>query len=248
MDMESIVNKNTQIRVAVVWNDSVYSETLLDPSKGVVLGTSNKANLNAPLGALVGTDAYQLFAPGGMGAQLSLHNSMNGWIEQSGKRRTFNNEPGMHILQDGDRGLINVTDQLAVFFYVTSATKQTFATPLLAALESRFFMCLLGAMLLHFGLLITAFAFKDYQAFVNVQIDDRFTEVLTQKNEEVEVEEMEEEEEEDVGKQAGGEEGKFGEEDKLDKSKVPTTDGELVDKIKNVDALSPMHWKIWFPI
>ena len=50
MDMESIVNKKTQIRVAVVWNDSVYSETLLDPSKGVILGTSKKADLCAPVG------------------------------------------------------------------------------------------------------------------------------------------------------------------------------------------------------
>jgi hypothetical protein len=234
MDMESIVNKKTQIRVAVVWNDSVYSETLLDPSKGVVLGTSKKADLCAPVGALLATDAYQLFASGGMGAQLQLHGNMTGWIEQSGARRHFENEMGMHTLQDGDRGLVNVNDHLAVFFYVTSATQQTFATPLLAALESRFFSALLFAMILHFGVLITAFAYKDYQAFVNVQIDDRFTEVLTQKNEEVEVEDMEEEEEEDVGKQAGGEEGKFGKEDKLDKSKVPTTDGELVDKIKNV--------------
>lgn len=229
------MNQKTQIRVAVVWNDSVFSETLLDPSKGVLLGTSDKADVRAPTSALLATDAYQLFIPATMGAQLSLPNRTNGWIEQGGQRKSFDNQPGMHSLQEGDRGLININDQLAVFFYVTSSSHQKFATPLLAALESRFFSALLFAMILHFGLLIAAFASKNYEAFVNVQIDDRFTEVLTQKNEEVEVEmEEEDEEEEDVGKQAGGEEGKFGEEDKLDKSKVPTTDGELVDKIKNV--------------
>ena len=235
LDMESIVNKTTQVRVAVVWNDSVFSETLLDPSKGVVLGTNNKADVRAPTHALLATDAYQLFQPSTVGAQLSLPNNTTGWVEQGGQRKSFSNEPGMHALKEGDRGLINVNEQLAVFFYVTSSSQHKFVTPILAALESRFFSSLLFAMILHFGLLITAFATKDYEAFVNVQIDDRFTEVLTQKNEEVEVDlEDEEEEEEDVGKQAGGEEGKFGEEDKLDKSKVPTTDGELVDKIKNV--------------
>lgn len=234
--MERIVSKKTQIRVAVIWNDSVFSETLLNPEKGGVLGSSKKADLRAPLDALVATDAYSLFSPGSaMGAQLSLHPNMNGWIEQGGQRRNFNNEGGMQLLQKGDRGLINISDQLAVFFYITESEKVSFATPLLTIFESRFFTALLFAMILHFGLLIAAFAFKDYQAFVNVQIDDRFTEVLTQKDEEVEVDDLEEEEEEDdVGKQAGGEEGKFGEEDKLDKSKVPKTDGELVDKIKNV--------------
>ena len=235
LDMESIVSKKIQIRVAVIWSDSVFSETLIDTEKGGVLGSSKKADLRAPLDALVATDAYRLFSPGSsMGAQLILHPNMNGWVEQSGTRREFSNEQQMQLLQVGDRGLININEQLAVFFYVTEVEKSTFATPLLTVFESRFFSALLLAMILHFGLLITAFAFKDYQAFVNVQIDDRFTEVLTQKDEEVEVEDLEEEEEEDVGKQAGGEEGKFGEEDKLDKSKVPKTDGELVDKIKNV--------------
>ena len=234
MDMESIVNKTTQLRIAVIWNDSVFSETLVNPVKGATLGTSKKVDLSAPLSAMVASDSYQLFMPSTIGAQLNLHNNMSGWLEQGGTRKEFDSTPGIQMLDVGDRGLVNINDKLAVFFYVMETQKQTFATPLLAALESRFFNALLLAMILHFGVLIAAFAFKDYEAFVNVQIDDRFTEVLTQKDEEVEVDMEEEEEEEDVGKQAGGEEGKFGEEDKLDKSKVPTTDGELVDKIKNV--------------
>ena len=50
------MNKNTMVRVAVLWNDSVFSETLISPTKGATLGTHKKAD-----------------GPGGVAAKESLH-------------------------------------------------------------------------------------------------------------------------------------------------------------------------------
>jgi hypothetical protein len=179
---------------------------------------------------------YPLFAPGSeMNAQINLDAKMTGWMERGGNRSDLNGESGVTMLAVGDRGLINISDEVAVFFHVTEQPVQTFGVPFLGNAEAGFFTAILFAVVVHFGVLIAAFAGMSYSYVIDFKLEDHFTEVLSQKIEDVDVDmEEEEEEEEDVGKQAGGEEGKFGEEDKLDESKVPKTDGELVDKIKNV--------------
>ena len=230
------MNKRTVIRVAVLWNDTVFSETLLNPAKGGSLGIDKRSNLRAPIGSLLGVGEYPLFTAGSeTTAQLNVDPKMTGWLEKEGERSDLTSASGINTLSQGDRGLINITDELAVFFYVTEQSTQTYGIPFLGNSEPSFFTALLFAMLLHFGVLIAAFAGTTYRYAIDFRLEDHFTEVISQKIDEVDPDELEEEEEEDdVGKQAGGEEGKFGQEDKLDKSKVPTTDGELVDKIKNV--------------
>ena len=232
------MNKNTMVRVAVLWNDTVFSETLIKPNKGATLGTHKKADIRAPSQALLSTDLYDLFTKGGsMGAQLILNPNMKGWIEQNGERREIAGESSMQFLGLGDRGLVNITDNLAVFFYVIDTDKESFAVPLLASEGPHFLSTMAFALLIHFGVLIAAFMYKNYDlaAEMSFQGVDRFLSEVVQ-IEDTEPEELMDEDE-DLSKQAGGEEGKFGEEDKIEESKVPKTEGEMVDKIKKVGVL-----------
>ena len=118
------------VRVAVLWNDTVFSETLIRPDKGATLGTHKKADIRAPSQALLATDLYQLFDKGSE-AQLVLTPTMKGWIEQNGTRREIIGESSMQFLQIGDRGLVNITDNLAIFFYVVDTDKESFGVPFL---------------------------------------------------------------------------------------------------------------------
>ena len=229
------------VRVAVIWNDTVVSEQIINPRKAVSLGSGKKAPVSIPAPATgIFGDRFDLFKPAGSGLDLQLDSSMEGWVDTGDERKTLEKNSKLTPLSIGDRGLIKLTDQTAIFFSVIEAPMAKFKLPLLMSIESRFLTSLLFALTLHLALLVSAFMLKDYSlSAVSVKIDDRFMDVMTDVIQDDPLEEAEEEEEEeDVGKQAGGEEGKFGEEDKLDKSKVPTTDGELVDKIKNVGLAS----------
>ena len=171
------------IRVAVLWNDTVYSETLVRLDKGATVGTHKKAQIRVPSEALLATDLYQLFTKGGsMGAQLMLSPTMTGWLELNGERRDFTKEVGAQFLQIGDRGLVHINDKLAVFFYVVDCDRETFAVPLLASEGPHFLSSMAFALLVHFGILIAAFMFKDYDRAVNLSFQgvDRFLSEVVQ--------------------------------------------------------------------
>ena len=76
---------------------------------------------------------------------------------------------------------------------------------------------ILFAVVMHLGFLIAAFLFwSDDPVFAELDLSDRFMKVIVEEPPEIEEEEEEENIDEDVGKKAGGEEGKFGEEDKIE--------------------------------
>ena len=122
------------IRVAVLWNDSIFSESFIRADRGVTIGTHKKAAVRVPSESMLSTDLYQLFAKGGgeMGAQLTLSNQMGGWLEVRGERQELSGGADAQFLQVGDRGLINITDELAVFFYVVNREQDKYGVPLLA--------------------------------------------------------------------------------------------------------------------
>lgn len=233
------MNKNTMIRVAVLWNDSIFSESLIRAAQGVTIGTHKKAMIKVPSESALSTDLYQLFSKGGgeMGAQLTLTPQMSGWVEVGGARQEISGSADPRFLQVGDRGLININDQLAVFFYVVNRDQDKFGIPLLADERPQFLFAIAFALIAHFSLLIAAFMYRDYSLEMELSMEGvaRFIDQAA----EIEDKEPEElmDEDEDLSKQAGGEEGKFGEEDKIEESKVPKTEGEMVDKLKNVGVL-----------
>ena len=229
--------RQTLIRIATLWQDTVVSETTFSPKSKISIGDSTKSSVVIPDIEPFGS-SYELFSKSnGDQAELSLHPSMEGWIERRGERSTLADLKERSLSLDvGDRGTLKLNDELTLFFQVLEHEAKKTGVPFLAGTESGLLGSFLFAMITHFAVLVWAFANQNFQlAFVEMQIDDRFMEVLTEKIEDEAIDmEEEDEEEEDVGKQAGGEEGKFGEEDKIDKSKVPTTEGEMVDKIKNI--------------
>ena len=107
--------------------------------------------------------------------------------------------------------------------------------PFLERADTRLLSSLILALLLHFGILIFSFICKSYEfsAAMNLQGSNRFFQELTIIDEVIE----EDLEEDIMGKAAGDQEGAFGERDKVVKSKVPKTEGELVDRVRDVGVV-----------
>ncbi len=224
---------NIALRIAILWNDAVISEKQVPVSQNVTIGAEKGHTFHVPtLNSRY--EGSTLFSPNGGNAVTLSAFSNDGWLEQDGKRVDLSNQSV--TLRLDDRGLIKLDAQTAIFFKVVQTTEFAASSSFFGKMENVFMSSLLLALSLHLGILILGLAARTFEAeFIDVELDDRFTEILTEKIEEAKKEELPvEEEQEDVGKKAGGEEGKFGQEDKTEKSKVPTTDGEMVDKIKNV--------------
>ncbi len=222
---------NIALRVAVLWNDTVILEQQVPANKNVTIGTNSKSTVVIPT-LPSKYDGQILFSPSGSAVNLQPFEK-NGWVEKAGQKKDIT---GSIDLSENDRGLIRLDEETAIFFKVVTPTTFVATASFFGKLENVFMTSLLIALALHLGALILGLAARTFEAeFTDVELDDRFAEIITEKIEEAKKEELPvEEEQEDVGKKAGGEEGKFGQEDKTEKSKVPTTDGEMVDKIKNV--------------
>lgn len=232
------MSRKSQLRVAVLWHDTVVSETTVS-GKSVTIGENPKNTLMIPDAANVG-NSYELFsADKGGGYSLNLADGMSGQISIKGEEFSAEDalkQKGRSISVDGkDWGVIDL-GPLAVFFQFVDDRAVVPATPIWGALETSVLSSILVALTVHLGVLIAAFMLYDEKPqFTDLDLDDRFMKVIVEEPPpEIEEEEEEESVDEDVGKKAGGEEGKFGEEDKKDKSKVPKRDGEMVDKIKDV--------------
>lgn len=228
----------SQLRVAVLWHDTVVAETTVS-GKAVTIGEDVKNTLMIPDVANVGA-SYELFsAERGGGYSLNLSNEMTGQLSLKDDEVSVEDarkDKGRSISVDGeDWGVIDL-GPLAIFFQFVDGRALVPTTPIWAALETSVLSSILTALTIHFGVLIAAFMlYEDKPQFTDLDLDDRFMKVIVEEPPpEIEEEEEEESVDEDVGKKAGGEEGKFGEEDKKDKSKVPKRDGEMVDKIKDV--------------
>ena len=233
------MSKNSsQLRVAVLWHDTVVAESTVT-GRPVTIGESTKNTLMIPDVANVGS-SYELFsADKGGGYSLNLADGMTGQVNLKGEEISAEDalkQKGRSISVEGkDWGVIDM-GPLAVFFQFVDGRALIPTTPFWSSLETPVLTSILTAVTIHFGILIAAFMlFEDKPEFTNLDLDDRFMKVIVEEPPpEIEEEEEEESVDEDVGKKAGGEEGKFGEEDKKDKSKVPKRDGEMVDKIKDV--------------
>jgi hypothetical protein len=117
-----------------------------------------------------------------------------------------------------------------------SKRKNKFVLPFGSKLNTGLLSSILFALVFHLGVLIIAFAYRDYSvsAAMSFEGSSRFVADLTFIEDSIE-------EEEDVlessSKSGGNEEGKFGEIDEVLKSKVPLKEGELVDRFKDVGVL-----------
>ncbi|MCA9544730.1 MAG: AgmX/PglI C-terminal domain-containing protein [Myxococcales bacterium] len=184
-------------------------------------------------------DRYELLTPSGGSFTLNLTDKMTGRLRLSGDEITVEAARKKHGnsigLRDGDWGVVDL-GPVAIFFQESDKAAAVVRSPFWASMEASVLSALLTALVVHFGFLIASFMmWEDDPTLTELDLSDRFMKVIVEEPPpEIEEEDKEEAMDEDVGKKAGGEEGKFGEEDKTEKSKVPKRDGEMVDKIKDV--------------
>lgn len=228
------------MRVAVLWHDTMITETIVDSRQPVTIGEAKSNTLVVPDLAGIGA-AHVLFSPEPNGFSLNPTGDMAGRLRLAGgdeeSLADARKSRGNSISVGGkDWGVLDIDDQLSIFFQFVAPPDRIPKRPIWGTLETSVLGSLLVAVILHLGFLIAAFLFwTDEPVFAELDLSDRFMKVIVEEPPpEIEEEEEEESIDEDVGKKAGGEEGKFGEEDKIEKSKVPNRDGELVDKVKDV--------------
>lgn len=226
------------VRVAVLWHDTVFSETTVGNRGRVTIGEAKTNTLVVPDAAGIG-DRYELVtSDGGGGFSLNLTAAMNGRAFINGKEQSLADaRKGSSVQLGSDKDWVLVDlGPVAIFVQAVDRVAKVAKIPFWSRMESSFLSAFLLALTVHFGVLIGAFLLWDEDpALQELDLSDRFMKIIVEEPPpEIEEEDKEENVDEDVGKKAGGEEGKFGEEDKTEKSKVPKRDGEMVDKIKDV--------------
>lgn len=233
-------NNLAYLRIAVLWNDSLTSEQLIDSRKPAFVGSDRKNDLMVPDAGGLG-ERYELFTPtaGGFSVNLAgLTDSLTGRLRLNGQETTVEEarrtSGGQLTVGGTDWGVLDFGD-FAIFFQGSKGPEALGTGGFMSTMNRSILGAILFAVVMHLGFLIAAFLFwSDDPVFAELDLSDRFMKVIVEEPPEIEEEEEEENIDEDVGKKAGGEEGKFGEEDKIEKSKVPKRDGELVDKVKDV--------------
>ena len=232
------------LRIGVLWHDTLTEELVIKRGKVATVG-EKKADLMVPSSAGLG-NRFQMFVKGDGCSALNLEGigqDVSGRLVLNGKEidvADARSQMGQRInINNGDWGVVDL-GPCAIYFQALEHNDKLIGGAFLGSMETSVLTALLVAVTLHLTFLVGAFImWTEDPQFSELDLSDRFMKVVVeeQKDEqELELEEEEEEEEieEDVGKKAGGEEGKFGEEDKIEKSKVPKRDGELVDKVKDI--------------
>ena len=224
-------------RVAVLWNDTIWEELTVDGQGPVTVGEMPLNTLVVPAAGGV-RDSHELLSPESGGFTLNLTREMTGRVNLDGEPMTVaeaRDKKGSSFAISGEDWCVLDLGPFAIFVQSAERREHLTKTPFTAGIEQSLLTCLLGAVVLHLGFLIAAFFFwSDDPMLTELDLSDRFMKIIVEEPPPELEEEEEEELDEDVGKKAGGEEGKFGEEDKIEKSKVPKRDGEMVDKIKDV--------------
>lgn len=255
---------NLSLRVALVWNGTVVQEkTFTRMSDPVVTIGENEKNLFiVPAGGI--PDAFAMFERLKDGSYVVRYtDKVEGSLtlddedydledlddeNKASKTESVSTEDGSASvfqadIKGGDWGIIHLTETNQIFFQlideVIVAPRRGIigaVTGLTAVLAG--FIAFSG--IVHAVFLIAAFLSYDPEAELNpLFAEDRFVEFLVDDVEDPmeEEEEVDEPEEDTTGKKAGGEEGKFGDEDsEIPESKIPKIDGEMVDEIdvKNI--------------
>ncbi len=229
--------KLTNLRVAVLWHDAIVVEKVIPKGKPVTIGEGLENTLVLPDAAGIG-EKYQLFSPSGDGYTVHLTPAMKGRMRHDAEETTVEavrKKKGNEVRVDGhDWGVIDL-GPIGIFFQFVGESERLPRKPIWLSMETAALGALLTALVLHLGGLIASFLmWEEEPRYEDLTTAERLVQFLAEKPPPEIKEEEQEEKDEDVGKKAGGEEGKFGQEDKKDESKVPKRDGQMVDKIKDI--------------
>lgn len=248
---------NHNLRVALVWNDTVFHEkTFTQTSDPIVLvGEDEKNHFTVPAEGI--PDAFEMFQRTDKGYNLRFTDKLEGisvtigdeehdaedLIESATKVGSSTTASGAATLYEipigfDDWGIIPLGN-VKIFFQLMEKGEVIAGRAFGDRFEGTLVGTLLVATILHAAFLISAHMFFE----VDTELRDmrqlnRFVKIMVDEPKDpLEELELEEPEEDTTGKKAGGEEGKFGdEESEIEDSKVPKTDGEMVQEIdvKNI--------------
>ena len=200
----------------------------------VSIGGSPKATFIVPVAGDL--DRHVILSDNGGSYQLTTLDGMSGRLTVKGEERNIDGAERINV-GPGDWGIVNL-DDLSIFFQWVDDDAVIAAGGLFAALDFNLLTTTFIGAVAHAVFLITAFLTYDpTMASEFSDIPDRFVSILVDEPPDV-IEEIEEEsiEDESMSQRAGGEEGRFGEEDaEVEDSILPDHDGPMVDHIDTTE-------------
>lgn len=258
--MQIVSRLSQNLRVALVWNGTVYQERTFTvvSSDTIKVGDARTNDFIVPADGL--PDSFEMFRRTSDGYVLRFTDALEGKVhfndedydveeftEADGVSKlgsistSGGNSAGEYqvSLTQGDWGVLQL-GEVAIFFQFVEADAVVARRGIVSALDWAVVGTFFLALVLHgVFLLIAELSYDPNVDRANLQIPDRFVTFLAEEEPDPleDEEDLEEPEEDTTGKKAGGEEGKFGDPDSdIPESKVPKSDGEMVDKIdvKNI--------------
>lgn len=249
---------NHNLRVALVWNGTVFHEKTFtqtgDPT--VLVGEETANHFAVPATGI--PDVFEMFERTDTGYKFRFTDKIDLTVtindeefdaeELIGEKSTTKvssaetGDGSATVYETAigfeDWGIVHLGD-VDIFFQLMEKGEVIAGRGLGGRVEGPLLGTILAAGLVHAVFLISAFLFFEVDSDLqDMQNLDRFVKIMVDEAPDpLEEEELEEPEEDTTGKKAGGEEGKFGDEEvEIEESKVPKVDGEMVEEIdvKNI--------------
>jgi hypothetical protein len=226
------------LRIAIVWHGTVLEERIVR-SGVVTVGGDRSATFHVPLAG--DDDKHVLFTVSGESAVLTPGTAMSGAVHKAGVATPVS---GTTNLGPQDWGILHVGD-ISVYFQWVDDDGVIAAAGALTAIDFNLTSNVVISATAHLALLLAAFLFTDpTMSAGEFEIPDRFVRILVDEPPDA-IEDIEEEDmpdDETTSKAAGGEEGKFGEEDaEIEDSVLPDHDGPLVDELQTTELGAAME-------
>ncbi len=251
------MSNTNNLRVALVWNGTVFHEkTYTQTGEPIVtVGENERTMFNVPAPGI--PESFDMFERTDSGYIFRFTDKLEGHAtvddeefdfdeliedgaRSAGSGSTSDGSAKIYELdiKPGDWGLVDL-GEVNIFFQLNDKSEVVAGR----GIGGRFEPPVLGSVgisaVLHVAFLLIAFLLFDADPELQeMQNLDRFAKFMVDDvPDPLEEEETEEPEEDTTGKKAGGEEGKFGDPDEeIPESKVPKSDGEMVEEIdvKNI--------------
>ncbi len=221
------------LRVALVWHGTVMKEQKFR-SGDVTFGGLKNSNFHAPVPN--DGDQHVLFNTSGDSGTLSVPSGASAVVTTRGNEEKLEGGSTASI-NAGDHGVVTIGDA-AFYFQFVDDNAAIVGAGALATIDFNIASTTLFAAVAHVVFLIAAFLFADLSMNAgSIEIPDRFVSILVDEPPDA-IEDVEEEEalDETTSKAAGGEEGKFGEEEaEVEDSVLPDHDGPMVDELQSTE-------------
>lgn len=221
------------LRVALVWQGTVLQERSVR-SGSITVGGDRKASFNAPSSGEDSIDT--LFSGSGSSFTLTPFAGMTGMVTIGGKQQAVAGGGSLNV-SPGDWGVLNLGE---VSFYFQWVEDDAAAIPFLSgAFDFNMASTITISAAVHLGLYILSALWPTPPRSQTFEIPDRLAARLLVDADLNAVEDMVEEDapiDESTSKAAGGEEGRFGEEDaEVEDSVLPDHDGPLVEELQTTE-------------